>query len=395
MFPAIETLIILCLAILVWIFFGYPAVLWLLTRRVMQQNAPSTIEPAESMPTVSLIIPTFNESVVLEKKIQNVRELAYPKDKLEVLLVDSQSTDGTADLARRLAPEFHVHVEAYRGGKARAINGALPNTRGQIIVITDANAFMKPDVLNKVVTHFRDPLIGAATGSMRQVDRSQTAVSEGGGYYWKLETFLRRHEAALHSVISMSGEISAFRRDLFVTPDNRVVDWYQPGGTDDFEMTLWTIRQGKRVAYAQDAFVWEYAPDTIADLFRQKVRIIVQTIISVRRNMRTLWSAGSYGWITFPSRKLLPLLAPFALLIIFFGTGFLGMSSPGWLWFFYVQVICYLLAVAGFWPLSRWSTARLALFFVLLHGTVFVAWLEYWRGKDYTHWNPIASSRRI
>lgn len=377
-----------CLAVVGWTFFGYPAALLLVRRQ--PKRGPVDLE---ALPGISLVVPTYNERRSIETKIENIRALDYPSDRLEVVVVDSASTDGTPDAVRRTDPSISVIVEPEKRGKARAITTVLPLVRNDIIVITDANAFMKPDALKIVASQFSDPRVGAATGAMRQVDRSATAVSEGGGAYWKLEVFMRQREAALHSVVAMSGEISAFRRSLFLSSDGQAVRWYKPGGTDDFEMTLWVIRHGFRVAYASEADVWEYAPDSAADFYRQKVRIIVQTIVTVGRNLDIVMKTGWYGWFTFWSRKVLPLVAPFALIALAVLSVWLAPSSVWWRVVGLAQLIGYSLAALALGPLKRFSPARLALFFVLLNGTVLVAWLEYVRGKDYTSWKPIASSR--
>lgn len=380
------------LGLLFWVYLGYPIALWILAHFLPKHSSKKA---PDELPHVSLIVPTFNEALVIEKKIENIRELDYPKDRLEIFVVDSGSTDGTTSIIAQHAPDITIVPSAFRGGKALAINDTLPKTTGEIVVITDANAFMKPDVIKKVTEHFRDPSVGAVTGAMRQVDRSENAVSQGGGLYWKAETFMRTQEAKLHSVVAMSGEISVFRREMFVNEANDVAQWHQRGGTDDFEMTLWVILQGKRVAYASDAFVWEYAPDTIKDLFKQKVRIIVQTILSVKRFFPVLWKTGWYGVLTFPSRKILPLFSPWALIVLFVSSLFLAVNSITWKAVLFVQIIAYLLAVLGSGLLKNFFLAKFSLFFCLLNGTVLFAWIHYWQGKDYTHWEHIASSRRL
>lgn len=373
-------------ALVFWVFVGYPALLFLCVR-------PRRGGPEGQLPGVTIIVPTYNEERSIEQKLRNIEALQYPKDHIDILIVDSASKDRTVERARTF-PNVRVIVEPEKRGKAHAIRTVLPHARFDIVMITDANAFMAPDVLKKIAPEFDDPAVGGATGSMRQVDRSNTAVSEGGGLYWKMESFMRSRESALHSVIAMSGEVSVFRKSLFFDADGNVLSWYRPGGTDDFEMTLWIIRKGLRVAYVSDAAVWEYAPDTTADLYRQKVRIIVQTIVSVFKNLDLVVRSGAYGLLIFPSRKLLPLFAPFALILVLLGSVILGASNAFWLTTFYLQTVFYLSALLALGPLKRVPLARFALFFVLLNGTVLLAWFDLIRGKDYTSWTPIQSSRK-
>lgn len=381
--------LVVALTALFWMYAGYPLALAALTRRRMNAGAAPAGEP----PRVSVIVPCYNESASIERKLKNLEELDYPRDRLELIVADGASTDDTLAKARAHRPAVAVVSLPQSIGKARTINRVLPETHGDIVVVTDANAWMHREALLKVVEPFRDPRVGAATGSMRQVDRSGNAVAQGGDVYWRVEVFLRTREAQLHSVVGMSGEISAFRRSVFVRPDNAVVDWYRPGGTDDFEMTLWAVRHGLRVAYAPEAHVWEYAPDTLTDLFGQKVRIIVQTIVSVRRNLGVALTSGWYG-LTFFSRKALPLLSPWLLLWVIAASAALASRSSVAQVFLAAQAALYALALLGFGPLAGFRLARIANFFVLLNTTVAVAWWNFLRGRDYTIWKPIASSRR-
>lgn len=384
------TIVITASLFIFWMYLGYPLSLLVLRSR-RTKLIPSALD---LFPSVTIIIPTYNEEIVIERKLRNVLELDYPKEKVEIILVDSASTDATLKKALTFASQISITPLNHKPGKAGAINLMLPHTQGELIMITDANAFMEKDVLKKMVMPFTDPGIGAATGAMRQISSDDTTVSRGGGLYWQLEIFMRRREASIHSVIAMSGEVSMFRKELFVQ-DGKILPWYKPGGTDDFEMTLWVISHGKRVAYVPDAKVWERAPNTISDLFKQKVRIIVQTIVSVKRNSKVLWSTGMYGAYIYLSRKVLPLSSPWLLVIIFFLTGYLGIATIFWRYVFFVQAAMYALSVIPFMFNVKNAIIKTWIFFILLNATVLTAWFQYWSGKDYTRWETVKSTRQI
>lgn len=374
--------------LLAWVFLLYPLCLALWPTRARSYQSGD-------LPGVSVVVPTYNEAAVIAKKIDNLIQLDYPADKLEILVVDSASTDGTADVAAKSSSRVRVIREEAKLGKAHAINTALPLVMFDLVLITDANAFMDPLAIRRMVEPMTDPAVGAATGAMRQIDHSQNAISEGGGLYWKMEVFMRQRESRLHSVVAMSGEMSLFRKSLFLGSGGQVQPWYQRGRTDDMEMSLWVIRHGFQVAYVPTAHIWEYAPDNLHDFFSQKVRIIVQTIRSVFGNLDIIFSSGWYGLFIFPSRKLWPLFAPLALVLAFMAAGLLALTSTWWLVIFLSQVIGYLLAALALKPLQKVAVARLALFFVTLNATVAAAWWQLLRGKDFTSWQPIASSRRL
>ena len=376
--------------ILFWIYLGYPFTLlfFVKMRKAIVQSSQ------DYYPSLTLIIPTFNEAKVIQKKIQNVYELVYPKDKIEVILVDSASTDKTETLARQYDKFIKVVQLGTKPGKAKAINAVLPLSSGRIIIITDANAYMHPLAIMNAVQAFSDPKIGATTGSMRQVPFGEDAISQGGGFYWAMEIFMRTRESQLHSVISMSGELSAVRRELLVDANNKVKPWYTPRGTDDFEMTLWVIRQGFRVVYAPNATVWEYAPDNVRDLFNQKVRIIVQTITTVKRNIDVICKTGVYGNFIFPSRKILPLLSPWCIFSVVILAAYFYFFSSIW-HFLSISVLATVVLLLFFSTIPKLGVLfRVARFLLLLNATVLVAWFSYWRGADFTQWQTITSTRR-
>lgn len=197
-----------------------------------------------------------------------------------------------------------------------------------------------------------------------------------------MEKFLRIHESRFHSCISLSGEISVFRRDILKNQE-----WYVHGDPDDFDITLFMVQKGKRVIYEDEAFVFEKAPDTKQDVFTQKSRIIVQTISALVHHPM-IFFVGRYGFIIF-SRKLLPLLSPIFLIIMFLSCIFLFENV------FYFSVFCIQILFYSLFLLNvEYSFLRVTNFVVLLNWIIFQSYFLYFQGRDYTKWDKILSSRK-
>jgi len=389
MTPVLNVLGTIFLLHIFWVFAGYQISLLLFKKKHDEIHESNLIG-------ISIIIPTYNEASVIEKKIKNLEELDYPRDLLEIIIVDSASVDGTVEKIHPMTIPLRIIRESQKLGKAHAINTALPQASHELILITDANAFMEPSALRNSVKFMSDRRIGGVAGAMRQIDRSSNSISEGGDMYWKMEVFMRTRESNLASVISMSGEFSLLRKNIFLSSDGSVVvPWYHRGRTDDLEMTLWIIRRGFKVTYAPQAIVWEQAPDNMSDLYKQKVRIIVQTMHTVFSNWSTIFTTGIFGSYIFLSRKILPLFIPFSLVGLFVISIVLTADSKVWPAVLFLQCTCYLLAFIGIYQKKGFVLTKLAAFFVLLNGTVVVAWWEFLRKKDYTSWMPIQGSRKI
>lgn len=395
MISAFTVVVITSLVLLVWMYPGYVFFMWLISQ--FKHPAASRAVIDDLWPSMSLMIMTYNEETVIRKKIENALHLDYPADKLEILVVDSASNDQTISIANSfLGQGVRIIQQPIRAGKAAAISFGLTQARHDIVVITDANAMMAPDALRYIAPHFDNPRIGGVTGGMQQLDQGGTTASQSGGMYWQIEQQLRQAESSLHSVIAMSGELSAYRKSIFIN-DGKVVDWYRRGATDDFEQTLYIIRRGLRVVYEPAAKVWEPAPDTASDLSKQKIRIITQTIRSILYNLRMVGNLryGWYGLIILPSRKVLPLFSPMLLALTFIGSAILAANRVWAISLLGIQAVGYaifgLSYVAG---LSFHQPFLLVQTFGMLNILIIRSWWDFLRRRDYTVWSKIESSRR-
>jgi len=131
-------------------------------------------------PTVTIIVPTYNEAHVIVNKLQNIEKLDYPKDKLEVIIVDSASTDGTANITKKYITENEVALrilvleESHRSGKAKALNYALQHASGEIIATSDADCLWATDSLRNAVRYLSDSSVAAVCGSEVLINPGQS-----------------------------------------------------------------------------------------------------------------------------------------------------------------------------------------------------------------------------
>lgn len=333
-------------------------------------------------PTVSLIVPCLNEEMTIADKIQNSFEIDYPKDKLEIIIIDSSSTDKTAEIVKYFEKDWVKLVTVPHNGKAFAMKYAVDNNCSwEIIISSDANAFFEKDTVKKIVRNFSDKTVWWVTWAMRQIDQSGTAESKWWDLYWRIEKFMRIYESQFHSVISMSWEISCFRKDL-------VKDqiWYAKWCPDDFNLSLFIIENGFRVLYEKDAFVYEKAPDVAQDVEKQKTRIIVQTITSILLNMRLIlkWRYG----IIFLSHKVLPLVSPFMMIFLFIINFFL-LNILIFQIIFAFQILFYTAYILKI----NFSILKTTNFFIFLNYLILKSWIMYFKWRDFTKRDKINSSR--
>ena len=220
------------------------------------------------LPTVSILISAFNEEAVIERKIQNILELDYPKDKLEVLIGDDGSADKTAEIIARYADQGITLVKAPKNaGKAAMLNRLNKIAKNDILLFCDANTMFFPNVVRKLVVPFQDEKIGCACGHLILSDKSGSALGRGESSYWDLESEIKKFEGVLDMLIGGNGALYAIRRKLYTElPVKKSV-------MDDFFVTTKVLEQGYYCTFVTSAIGTEQTSKESSGEFRRKVRI--------------------------------------------------------------------------------------------------------------------------
>jgi cellulose synthase/poly-beta-1,6-N-acetylglucosamine synthase-like glycosyltransferase len=220
----------------------------------------------EITPTVTLLVAAYNEESCIASKIANTLLLAYPPDKLDLLVVADGSTDRTAEIVAACPdPRVRVLHAPERRGKAAALIRALPHTTGEVVVFSDANSLFSKDALHHLVRAFADPTVGAVSGVKRILNRWQAAEEQGENLYWRYEAWLKRCDSAVGSVMGVPGEIWAARRDAWVAPEPTTL-------LDDFVSSLRMVEAGWRVVFEPAAVATEEASPGLRAEWTRRVR---------------------------------------------------------------------------------------------------------------------------
>jgi len=167
--PLLNTFLDLLALSLAAIHFGVPSTYyWYLRKRWLPKPWGMRWDPSYK-PKISIIVPTYNEAELIEKKLDNIYEQDYLRERLEVIVVDSVSTDGTLELVRRWAgrrPDLRLVLveEPVRRGKGYALNVALSRASGEVVVVTDADSLWPSrSTLSEAVKWLSDPAVGAVS----------------------------------------------------------------------------------------------------------------------------------------------------------------------------------------------------------------------------------------
>jgi cellulose synthase/poly-beta-1,6-N-acetylglucosamine synthase-like glycosyltransferase len=255
---ALDTLTLLALT-LALIHFGFP-VLYYLYLRSGWLNRPWDLGRDPSYrPRVTIIVPTYNEANLIRRKLDDVASQDYPRELVEIIVVDSASTDGTPSVVREWAEsrrEFKVILveEGVRRGKALSLNNALRFASGEVVVVTDADSlWISRDTLAKALSWFSDSRVGAVTCLKTPVGEGFAGVERG---YRDFYNVVRLGESKKYSTPVFHGELAAFRRDLLMELGGFLTDI---GADDSHTATLIALR-GYRAIAVDNAICTELVP---------------------------------------------------------------------------------------------------------------------------------------
>jgi biofilm PGA synthesis N-glycosyltransferase PgaC len=365
----VKLLFWLCFAVTVYAYFGYAVWLWLYVRLRKQPIFQGPVTP-----TVSIIIAARNEEANLPAKLENLRHLDYPQDRLQIVIASDGSTDQTAGILRAHVPHVVPVILEESNGKARALNEAIQYATGEILVFLDARQFVEPNAVSELASCFADPAVGAVSGELLLENASGAPSSDALGIYWKIEKIVRKLESASGSVVGVTGAIYAIRRELYTEI---------PAGTilDDVFVPMNVARLGKRVIFQPSAIARDRIFSEKGKEFSRKVRTLTGNY-QLLQLAPWLLSPVNPLLFRFISHKLLRLAVPLFMVAMLVSSAWAG--SPLYQTIFWLQIFFYLLAALGMMGPSvrKFKPVAIASTFVMLNAAAALAFYNFVTGRN-------------
>ena len=338
----------LCLALVVYTYVGYGAVLYIIlkVKNIFFRRETTPILPLDPqlLPDVTLMICAYNEADVIEEKMQNIRALNYPQEKLCVMWVTDGSNDNSNELLQAY-PEVKLVYSPERKGKAAAMQHGLQENKAEYVIFTDANTMLNADAIREIVRQFMKKNVSCVSGEKRVAARhAGQATAEGEGVYWKYESMLKRWDSELYSAMGAAGELFAVRMSHYLpAPSNALLD--------DFMMSMLILKDGHRIAYTNEAYATEYGSASTAEESKRKRRIAAGGLQSIWW-LRSLMNPFAYPKVAFQyvsHRVLRWSITPLALFALFPLNLLLLFVSGSLIYqlLFLLQLFFYLSALTG------------------------------------------------
>jgi glycosyltransferase involved in cell wall biosynthesis len=352
--------------------FGYPAALWIMSRRKDRREPVSSV--GGEWPSVTITVPAFNEAGSIAATLESLLQLEYPADKRQILVLSDASTDGTDDIVGTFASRGVdlVRLEV-RSGKTVVENTAFEHAKGELIVNVDATVRVLPTALKPLVAAFADPTVGVASGRDVSVGDSVSDKISHEGSYVGYEMWVRDLETRILSIVGASGCFYATKKALYSRQF--------PGRLSrDFASALIAREHGFRAVSVPEAVCLVPRGKSLAGELRRKTRTMTRGLATLQhmQHLLDLESHGLFSWMLAShklSRWLVYASLPFAIAALValsasHGAARLVLAAGG--------VVCVAGILGLVWPQRRELPRPLALA-AYTTVTLFAGILAWWR----------------
>jgi Glycosyl transferase family 2 len=250
-----------------WTHVGYP-----LAAAALGRLRPRPVRRADVTPPVTVVVAAHDEEDVIGRRVENLLELDYPADRLEVVVASDGSSDGTVATVQALADtDARVRtVERPREGKVAAQDAVVAETASEIVAFSDANSLWARDALRRLVRSFADPDVGYVCGRL-ELEQPDGASREP--LYWRYELWIRESESRLGGITGGNGAIYAVRREDYRESDPRL--------GHDLGLPYAMAQQGRRAVYDPEALAFEKAARDSEDELGRRVRMQSQSWLHI------------------------------------------------------------------------------------------------------------------
>lgn len=371
-----------------WAMFGYPASLVILNKLFRKENK----KDYSFEPTVTIMVVAHNEEKVIEKKLNNLLETDYPKDKLKFLIASDYSTDSTDEIvegfiAAHPERDIRIHKSVNHFGKTNAQNETQEYCDSEILVMTDANAMFEPNAVRELVSFFTDPSIAYVSGQLRYANTEGNKTANSEGFYWKLDLMCREIESKFQTITAGNGAIYAVR--------NKDYKKINPIDCHDSRFPVLFALEKKRAIYNPKAIAYEKAGELDEDEFKRKVRmnrIILRFILPDIRILNP-FSCHWFSYFYFGHRTCRYLLWLMHLIVFVLNIPLAICGGPFWWVTIILQFLFYMAALFGWDSKSGNKLLKFASYYCM---TVIAQWkgvINIVTGKAKPVWEKAESTR--
>ena len=271
-------------------------------------------------PSVSVVISARNEEENIERRIRNILEQDYPKEKLELIIVSDGSSDKTEEIITRMIkvssketsePNCFLKLisNSRSRGKSFSINEGVSVAKGEFVVFADCRQRFSRNAIQQLVNNFNDEQVGCVSGELIFEKTAQSSIQAEMGAYWTFEKWLRELESKTGSVPGATGAIYAIRKNLFhPIPEQTILD--------DVFIPLRISAQGYRIIFDREAIAFDTVSKDLLSEKKRKIRTLTGNWQLLVMEPSLLNPLKNPLWLRFLSHKIFRLLIPYGLIAL-------------------------------------------------------------------------------
>jgi len=306
--------IVLWTCYLISLFF---AIFWFLV--LIDKDVKTKLRKLKKFPLVSIIIPAYNEEKNITTTLTSLIKLNYPKNKLEIIVINDGSTDNTQNLVRDLMSKnksFKIKlIDKKNEGKGAALNDGLKLCKGEFFVCLDADSIVSKDALEKILPHFTHEDIVAVLPLLK-VDKPKNLWQKMQWLEYIVNMFYKRLMSNLNCVHVAPGPFSVYRTDVL----RRLNGFDEDNITEDLEISLRLQSKNYRIVQLLDAEVFTIAPKSFRELYKQRNRWYKGAVINAFKYRYMMFNRkyGDFGILQMPTIVISGLIAIILVTSLFY-----------------------------------------------------------------------------
>lgn len=362
--------------------FLYPLLLALLGT-IFRQSLRSDSGDGDGLQPITLLVPAYNESSIIEAKLKNIDALEYPTGMLQVIVASDGSDDGTPEIVREYSCSRPLKLLDFpdRRGKASIVNDAIEQSSDPWICLCDANVMFRPDALIRLGQRIRGQRTGAVTGDVRLASQ-ESDFGRGESLYYRVERAVQKGESLLGSVMGVDGGMYLLKRELFMPVGKDTI-------LDDFTVSMRVIQQGFRIQYEPTAIADENGTPSSEIEYGRRIRVARGAVQSIFGGVFPSAVGQPVEFIQWFSHKLLRWLNPIILIVIFVLTALLAPASIWFQCLLLLEILAIAIAIVAWYvpTLRDKPIIGVIYYFGLSHWAMLIGLLRGLTGKYSAVWN--------
>ncbi len=335
-------------------FLGYHLILFMLNKifgKAFHIKDDNNFEPK-----ISIIVSAYNEMDVIGNRIQNLIDLSYPKNKIEIIIGSDGSDDQTVLNAKKHQDERIKIIDfPLNRGKALTQNDLISSAKNEICILTDADSIFEKDFVKNIVEPFKNKKVGCVVGNLVYKNKNEEMTISGieKSFYNNWDIKLREYESNLGILANGTGAAMAIRKNLF--------NPLQPVDDTDTRTVIDICLKKQKVIFAKKAIAFDIPPQTHKNIIQARSRSTSKTLKSIFHDIKIIdWLKNLKIFFSVFSHRILRYMTPIFLLSLFISNIFLIDENTLFLISFFIQISFYSFSIIGyFWERSGHKTIKI------------------------------------